>query len=89
MTKDYAQALRANVSSMRIGVPRELFFADIDPDIEAAMLPSKGTGWTAGASIALLEFIDAGKLGDPRRDKPCPTAYPGNSSALALSDLYN
>lgn len=34
---DYAQALRANVSSMRIGVPREFFFADLDPDIEAGM----------------------------------------------------
>jgi aspartyl-tRNA(Asn)/glutamyl-tRNA(Gln) amidotransferase subunit A len=33
----YAQALRANVSSMRIGMPREFFFADLDPDIEAAM----------------------------------------------------
>lgn len=34
---DYAQVLRANVSSMRIGVPREFFFVEIDPDIEAAM----------------------------------------------------
>jgi Asp-tRNA(Asn)/Glu-tRNA(Gln) amidotransferase A subunit family amidase len=34
---DYAQALGANVSSMRIGVPREFFFADLDLDIEAAM----------------------------------------------------
>ena len=34
---DYWQALRVNVSSMRIGVPREFFYADLDPDIEAAM----------------------------------------------------
>jgi aspartyl-tRNA(Asn)/glutamyl-tRNA(Gln) amidotransferase subunit A len=34
---DFAQALRANVSSIRIGVPREFFFADLDPDIEAGM----------------------------------------------------
>jgi aspartyl-tRNA(Asn)/glutamyl-tRNA(Gln) amidotransferase subunit A len=34
---DYAQALRASVSSMRIGVPREFFFADLDPDIDAAI----------------------------------------------------
>src|SRR5580704_19069135 len=34
---DYAKALRTNVSSMRIGMPREFFFADLDPDIEAAM----------------------------------------------------
>jgi aspartyl-tRNA(Asn)/glutamyl-tRNA(Gln) amidotransferase subunit A len=34
---DYAQVLRANVSSMRIGAPREFFFTDLDPEIEAAM----------------------------------------------------
>jgi aspartyl-tRNA(Asn)/glutamyl-tRNA(Gln) amidotransferase subunit A len=34
---DYMQALRGNVSSLRIGIPREFFFADLDPDIEAAM----------------------------------------------------
>jgi aspartyl-tRNA(Asn)/glutamyl-tRNA(Gln) amidotransferase subunit A len=31
---DYWRALRVNVSSMRIGVPREFFYADLDPDIE-------------------------------------------------------
>jgi aspartyl-tRNA(Asn)/glutamyl-tRNA(Gln) amidotransferase subunit A len=34
---DYAQALRANVSSLRIGLPRDFFFADLDPEIDAAM----------------------------------------------------
>jgi len=34
---DYAQTLRANVSSTRIGVPREFFFADLDAEIEAAV----------------------------------------------------
>src|SRR5579863_7101674 len=34
---DYAQALRKNVSSLRIGAPREFFFADLDPEIDAAM----------------------------------------------------
>jgi len=34
---DYAPALRANVASLRIGVPREFFFAGLDPEIEAAM----------------------------------------------------
>ena len=34
---DYSQGLRASVSSMRIGTPREFFFADLDPQIEAAM----------------------------------------------------
>ena len=36
-TPDYAQALRANVSSLRIGTPREFFFADLDPEIDAAI----------------------------------------------------
>ncbi len=37
---DYSPAFRANVSSMRIGAPREFFFADLDPEIEAAMKPA-------------------------------------------------
>ena len=34
---DYSQALTAKVSSLRIGAPREFFFADLDPEIDAAM----------------------------------------------------
>jgi aspartyl-tRNA(Asn)/glutamyl-tRNA(Gln) amidotransferase subunit A len=34
---DYTEALRRNVSSMRIGVAHEFFFADLDPEIEAAV----------------------------------------------------
>jgi aspartyl-tRNA(Asn)/glutamyl-tRNA(Gln) amidotransferase subunit A len=34
---DYAQALGAKVSSLRIGAPREFFFADLDPEIDASM----------------------------------------------------
>src|SRR5439155_7313079 len=33
---DYSAALRMKVSSLRLGVPREFFFAGLDPDIEAA-----------------------------------------------------
>ena len=33
---DYSKALGAKVSSLRIGAPREFFFADLDPEIEAA-----------------------------------------------------
>ena len=36
-TPDYSQALRSNVSSLRIGTPSKFFFADLDPQIEAAM----------------------------------------------------
>jgi aspartyl-tRNA(Asn)/glutamyl-tRNA(Gln) amidotransferase subunit A len=34
---DYSQALQAKVSSLRIGVPREFFFTDLDPEVDAAM----------------------------------------------------
>src|SRR5580704_12800858 len=34
---DYAQALGTKVSSLRIGAPREFFFADLDPEIDAAV----------------------------------------------------
>jgi aspartyl-tRNA(Asn)/glutamyl-tRNA(Gln) amidotransferase subunit A len=33
---DYGQALGTKVSSLRIGVPREFFFSDLDPEIDAA-----------------------------------------------------
>jgi aspartyl-tRNA(Asn)/glutamyl-tRNA(Gln) amidotransferase subunit A len=47
---DYAQALRANVPSIRIGIAREFFFADLDPDIEAAMKDA----------LSVLEKLTAG-----------------------------
>jgi aspartyl-tRNA(Asn)/glutamyl-tRNA(Gln) amidotransferase subunit A len=34
---DYSKALGTKVSSLRIGAPREFFFADLDQEIEAAM----------------------------------------------------
>jgi len=33
---DYSKAIGAKVSSLRIGAPREFFFADLDPEIDAA-----------------------------------------------------
>jgi len=47
---DYAQALRANVSSWRIGIPRDFFFAELDPEIAAAMKEA----------LSVLEKITAG-----------------------------
>ena len=34
---DYSQAMRMKVSTLRLGVPRKLFFEQIDPEIEAAV----------------------------------------------------
>ena len=34
---DYSQALRAPLSNLRIGVPREYFFEDLHPDVAAAV----------------------------------------------------
>jgi aspartyl-tRNA(Asn)/glutamyl-tRNA(Gln) amidotransferase subunit A len=34
---EYSQALRASVSALRIGTPREFFFPDLDPEIDRAM----------------------------------------------------
>jgi aspartyl-tRNA(Asn)/glutamyl-tRNA(Gln) amidotransferase subunit A len=34
---DYSQALRAKTSTLRLGIPRKLFYQDLDPDIEAAV----------------------------------------------------
>lgn len=34
---DYVAAVRSKVAALRVGVAREFFFADLDPDIEAAI----------------------------------------------------
>ena len=34
---DYTDALRDRVSSLRVGIAREFFFVDLDPEIEAAI----------------------------------------------------
>lgn len=34
---DYAKALRASVSQLRIGVPRDYFFEDLDPDVASSV----------------------------------------------------
>ena len=47
---DYRAALRSKVGSLRVGVAREFFFADLDPDIEAA---------TSGA-LQVLQRLTAG-----------------------------
>lgn len=39
---DYDAAVRSKVSSLRVGVAREFFFADLDPDIEAATRTALG-----------------------------------------------
>ena len=47
---DYRATLRSKVASLRVGVAREFFFADLDPDIEAA---------TSGA-LQVLQRLTAG-----------------------------
>jgi aspartyl-tRNA(Asn)/glutamyl-tRNA(Gln) amidotransferase subunit A len=34
---DYVQALRSKVSTLRIGIPRKMFFENLDPEIDAAV----------------------------------------------------
>jgi aspartyl-tRNA(Asn)/glutamyl-tRNA(Gln) amidotransferase subunit A len=47
---DYTAALRLKTSSLRLGIPREFFFADLDPEIEAA----------TNRAITVLEKLTAG-----------------------------
>ena len=47
---DYSQALGMKVSSLRIGTPREFFFADLDPEIDAA----------TKEALSVLEKLTAG-----------------------------
>ena len=56
---DYQKALQAKVSSLRVGTPREFFFADLDPEIDAAMKEA----------LAVLSKLTAGI-----RDVPLPAS---------------
>jgi len=47
---DYTAALRMKASSVRLGVPREFFFAGLDPEIEAAV----------NAALPVLEKLTTG-----------------------------
>jgi aspartyl-tRNA(Asn)/glutamyl-tRNA(Gln) amidotransferase subunit A len=47
---DYSATLRARVSSLRVGVAREFFFASLDPEIEAAI----------NDALAILQRLTAG-----------------------------
>lgn len=47
---NYSAALRSKTSSLRLGIPREFFFADLDPEIEAA----------TNRAISVLEKLTAG-----------------------------
>jgi aspartyl-tRNA(Asn)/glutamyl-tRNA(Gln) amidotransferase subunit A len=47
---DYTAVMRMKASSLRLGVPREFFFAGLDPEIEAAV----------NAALAVLEKLTAG-----------------------------
>ena len=47
---DYSAALRLKTSALRLGIQREVFFADIDPEIEAALTKA----------ISVLEKLTAG-----------------------------
>jgi aspartyl-tRNA(Asn)/glutamyl-tRNA(Gln) amidotransferase subunit A len=46
----YSAALRLKTSSLRLGIPREFFFAELDPEIEAAI----------NRAISVLEKLTAG-----------------------------
>jgi aspartyl-tRNA(Asn)/glutamyl-tRNA(Gln) amidotransferase subunit A len=56
---DYAAALRAKVSALRLGAPRALFYKELDPEIEAAMSKALGVlgRLTAGIREVSLQPI--------------------------------
>jgi aspartyl-tRNA(Asn)/glutamyl-tRNA(Gln) amidotransferase subunit A len=50
---DYRQALGTNVSSLRIGAPREFFFAELDTEVEAALKEAHDGVGTSGAPVSV------------------------------------
>lgn len=55
---DYSAASRRRVSKVRLGVPRDFFFADLHPEIET----------TIGRALAVLEQLTGGRPRDVEMD---------------------
>ncbi|HET9477123.1 MAG TPA: amidase [Dehalococcoidia bacterium] len=49
---DYSAGLRDEVKGLRIGVPREFFFDNVDPEVEAAVRTAVGVLEALGASVS-------------------------------------
>lgn len=66
---DYSQNIGAKISSLRVGVPREFFFADLDPEIDAAMKEALSvlTKLTGGLKDVTLKADNFEKLRDTVR----------------------
>lgn len=85
---DYSQNIEARVSSLRIGVPREFFFADLDPEIDAATKEALSilTKLSSGLKDVTLKADSMEKLRDTVR---AAEAYAYHREYVAKSsDLY-
>jgi len=87
-TSDYSQALRASVSSLRIGAPREFFFANLNPEIEVAMKEALSVLGKLTAGIRDV-VLDAGKMESLRDVVRAAEAYTYHEEFVAKSpELY-
>jgi aspartyl-tRNA(Asn)/glutamyl-tRNA(Gln) amidotransferase subunit A len=60
-TPDYVAALRGKVSSLRVGVARTFFFADIDPEVEAAVNEALRVLQKITGSVRDVDFAASGQ----------------------------
>jgi aspartyl-tRNA(Asn)/glutamyl-tRNA(Gln) amidotransferase subunit A len=71
---DYLEELGGDVSGMRVGVPTNHFFDDLDPEVEAAVRAAIEHLETCGMTVRELEF-------------PCIDEILGAYTALDLSEI--
>jgi aspartyl-tRNA(Asn)/glutamyl-tRNA(Gln) amidotransferase subunit A len=72
---DYAQALTGEVRGLRVGVPRTLFFEQLEPQVAAAVEAALGTLHTLGATCVEVEL-------------PLMRYVPAASFVLLLTEAY-
>ncbi|TMB67521.1 MAG: amidase, partial [Chloroflexi bacterium] len=70
---DYTQALRGGVQGLRIGVPRQFFFENVDPEVESAVRSAIGMLEDMGAEVKEV-------------DAPLISEIPGGVTAIMLPE---
>jgi len=70
---DYAQALREDVRGLRIGLPRQFFFENVDPEVESAVRAAVSLLAEAGAVVTEV-------------DVPLVSEMPGGVTAIMLPE---
>ena len=69
--RDFAGALREDVTDLKIGIPRDYFGEGLDPEVKAAVLAAAKILEQAGAVLEEFELGNAGRSGGAPQGEAC------------------